>query len=81
MPLSDQSGYFWFFESTNVEIVVKVLDGCAINDHFWVFASGLTNVEVGITVTDTETEATKQYGSPFGTPFPPIQDGAAFACP
>jgi hypothetical protein len=52
VPLTNQSGYFWFFDSSNVEVVIKVLDGCAINDHFWVFVAGLTNVGVSITVSD-----------------------------
>jgi hypothetical protein len=81
VPLTDESGYFWFFDSSNVEILIKVLDGCAINGHSWVFAGGLTNVEVSITVTDTETGAVRSYGSAFGTPFPPIEDTAAFECP
>jgi hypothetical protein len=43
--LTDDTGYLWFFSSDNIEIVVKVLDGCAINGHYWVFAGGLTNVD------------------------------------
>ncbi|HXO42065.1 MAG TPA: hypothetical protein VN999_11480, partial [Thermoanaerobaculia bacterium] len=34
---SDQCGYFWFFDPSNVELTVKVLDGRAVNGHFWVF--------------------------------------------
>jgi hypothetical protein len=37
VPLGADTGYFWFFEDTNVELVVKVLDGRAINGHTWVF--------------------------------------------
>ena len=85
VPLTDQTGYFWFFDSSNVELVVKVLDGCEVNGYFWVFAGGLTNVEVGLTVTDTDTDtetgSVRQYNSPYGTPFSPIQDTDAFECP
>ncbi len=80
--LTANSGYFWFFDAANVEMVVKVLDGCASNHHQWVFAAGLTNVEVTTTVTDTFSGLAKTYTNPQGTPFAPIQDTAAFAtCP
>ena len=82
VPASDASGGFWFFNSTNPEITVKLLDACAPFDHFWVFAAGLTNVEVQLTVTDTQTGRVKQYFNPLGRAFPPVQDTAAFAtCP
>ncbi|MEM8931514.1 MAG: spondin domain-containing protein, partial [Acidobacteriota bacterium] len=31
LELTDDSGTFWFFDAANVEVLVKVLDGCAIN--------------------------------------------------
>ena len=52
-PLTDDSGAFWFFGPENVELVVKVVDGTAENDHFWIFYASLTNVEFTLTVTDT----------------------------
>ncbi len=51
--LTSDTGYFWFFDASNVEVVVKVLDACTFNQRFWVFAGGLTNVRVRLTVTDT----------------------------
>jgi len=78
--LTDDTGYFWFFKDTNVETVVKVLDGCGVNGHFWVFAAGLTNVEVSLTVRDTANDARRSYHNDQGDPFQPIQDTAAFAC-
>jgi hypothetical protein len=82
--LTDDTGYFWFFNSDNVEMVVKVLDACQPPfDRFWVFAGGLTDVEVTLTVTDTQTGVTHPpYFNPLRTPFQPIQDTSAFAtCP
>jgi Fibronectin type III domain len=35
------TGYFWFFDPDNVEMVVKVLDGCTLNNAYWVFAGGV----------------------------------------
>lgn len=77
--LTDQTGYLWFFNEENVEAVVKVLDGCGLNDRFWVFAGGLTNVRTVITVTDKQENSTKIYTNPQGQAFRPIQDTNAFA--
>ena len=82
VALTPDSGYFWFFDAANVEVVVKVLNGCGLNSRYWTFASGLTDVNVTLTVTDTQTGVIKTYTNPQGTPFQPIQDTAAFAaCP
>ncbi len=79
---SSDSGLFWFFSPDNWEMMVKALDGCGLNDHFWVFASATTNVEYTLRVTDTETGLTKEYTNPLGTAAPAITDTAAFAtCP
>src|SRR5205807_4156879 len=32
VPLTPNTGYFWFFSAGNVEAVVKILDGCALDD-------------------------------------------------
>src|SRR5690349_16001382 len=71
--LTGDSGYFWFFAPTNVELIVKVLDGCGVNQHFWVFAGGLTNVNATLTLTDTQSGTVKTYTNPQSTPFRPIQ--------
>lgn len=74
VALSSDTGYFWFFDAANVELVVKVLDGCGLNDHVWVFAGGLTDLAVDLTVTDTVTGAIAVYENPPQTPFAPIPD-------
>jgi photosystem II stability/assembly factor-like uncharacterized protein len=80
--LTNDTGYFWFFGSSNVELVIKVLKGCALNNSYWVFAGGLTDVQTTLTVTDTVTGKVKTYINPQGTPFQPVQDTSAFtACP
>ena len=82
VALTSNTGYFWFFDFANVELVAKVLSGCSTNNHYWFFGGGLTNVGVQITVTDTLSGATQHYSNSAGTPFAPIQDTAAFAtCP
>ncbi len=83
VPLSDDSGYFWFFEQTNAEVLTKIHDACVPPyNHFWFFAAGMTNVRVVITVDDLQAQVRKTYTNPQGTPFRPLQDNAAFAtCP
>jgi Leucine-rich repeat (LRR) protein len=81
VTLTGDTGYFWFFNEANVEMVIKVLDACGVNQSFWVFAGGLTDVQADITVTDTQTGEAKTYRNPQGTAFRPIQDTVAFGCP
>jgi len=78
--VTDNSAAFFFFDSSNVEILVRVFDACEINDRFWVFAGGLTNVEYTLTVTDTNTGAQKTYNAPAASP--EIIDTSSFStCP
>lgn len=80
--LTDESATFTFFGDENVELVLKVIDACTFNDRFWVFASGLTDVEVEILVEDLETRESRTYLSDGGAAFEPILDTGAFAtCP
>jgi hypothetical protein len=82
VELTADSGYFYFFNSANIEIVIKVLNACALNQRYWVFAAGLTNVEVNLRVVDTQTGTVKTYLNPIQTAFAPVQDTDAFAtCP
>src|SRR5215470_16531105 len=65
--LTSDTGEFWFFSANNIELVVKVVDGRAFNNHFWVFYGALSNVQYTITVTDTVTGAVKTYSNPQGS--------------
>jgi hypothetical protein len=78
VPLTSDTGSFWFFGPSNLEVFVKIVDGRGFNNHFWVYASGLTNVEVTITITDVVTGRTWTRHSPYGTALPPFQDIEAF---
>lgn len=77
--LTADTGYFTFFSASNVEAIVKVLNGCGVNSRYWVFAGGLTDVNVTLTVRDTVRGTTKTYTNAVGTAFKPIQDTNAFA--
>ena len=73
---------FWFFNADNWEMLIKVLNGCSITNHFWVFAAATTNVEYTLQVTDTDTGVVKQYFNPLGVSAAAITDTGAFAtCP
>jgi streptogramin lyase len=75
-----RGGLFWFFSQDNPELLVKVLDGCAVSGHRWVFLSGGTNVALIATVADTVTGEVHSYYNNDLTPFAPVQDTQAIAC-
>jgi hypothetical protein len=83
VKLTDETGYLWFFSATNVELAVKILNACALNNRYWIFAAGLTDQSVDITVTDTLQPAiTKHYSNPLGRTFVTITDTDGLAsCP
>src|SRR5579863_265309 len=80
--VSADSGVLWFFDPDNWEMLVKVLDGCAVNQRLWVFAAATTNVAYTLTVTDTVTGTAKSYQNPAGQTAAVVTDTDAFAaCP
>jgi hypothetical protein len=87
IPLSslgvDQGGIFWFFGASNPEMLIKVLDGCTITQHFWVFYAATTNVGFTVTVTDTLTGHQAVYTNADQHTARPVQDTSASAltCP
>ncbi|REJ85400.1 MAG: hypothetical protein DWQ36_19965 [Acidobacteria bacterium] len=52
IELEDETVGFWFFDPAVPDVIVKVLDGTAINDHYWVYYGSLSNVEFEIRVLD-----------------------------
>jgi hypothetical protein len=79
---SDSSGMMWFFGPDNWEMLVKVLDGCGVNSHVWVFAALTTDIQYTIQAVDTLTGEIVTYTNPLGNPSPAITDTSAFtACP
>lgn len=76
------SALFWFFGSDNIEMLLKILNACGLNNRIWVFAAATTDQEYTITVVDTTKGVTKTYFHAAGTPAPAITDTGAFAtCP
>ena len=61
VSMTGDTGTFWFFTSNNLELMVKVVDGRAVNGKFWFFAGALSDVAYTITVTDLTTTTVKTY--------------------
>ncbi len=79
--LSDDSLGITFFDASNTEVFVKVLDACYPPfGHYWVLAAGLTDVGVRLEVEDTVTGRKASYERPLGQPFSPLFDFASFPC-
>lgn len=76
---ADDSGLFFFFDASNWEMLVKVIDGCGFNNRFWVFAAATTNVEFTLQVNDVLTGESKRYVKALNTIAPAITDTDAFA--
>lgn len=58
IPSTDLSGFFWFTDPNNVEIILKVLD---FGDVIKVFYGQLTDLRFRLTIVDTQTGAQKVY--------------------
>lgn len=77
-----KGGIFYFNDPANPEFLVKVLDGCAINNRHWVFYAATTNVGFDLTVTDTLTNQTRIYSNPDIHAATTVTDTQAFStCP
>jgi len=75
-----RGGLFWFFAPDNPEMLVKVLNGCTFNNHYWVYVTAGTNVGFTVTVKDTTLgHVAKTYTNPDLTEAPPVQDTLALA--
>jgi hypothetical protein len=83
IPSAPDSGLFYFFGPTNIELLVKQLNACAAPfNHYWTFYAATTNVEFALVVTDTQNGQTKGYFNPLNQSAAPVQDINAFAtCP
>lgn len=76
------SGIFSFFGTDNWEILVKTLNGCGLNNRFWVFSAATTNLFYRMEVLDVREGEQKIYFNYPGPPAPAVTDTNAFAtCP
>ena len=77
---SGDYGLLRFFSANNPELLVKVLDGCAINGRYWVFVSPGSNVEYEVTVRDVRSGATRTYSNPLHNFHTLFADTDSFPC-
>jgi hypothetical protein len=76
------SGIFWFFSSDNWEVMVKAINGCALNNHYWIYSAATTDRFYRLEVFDTVHFQNKVYFNYAGPPAPAVTDSSAFAtCP
>lgn len=87
------SAFGWLYGRDNIELTVKLLDGCHINGNMWLYAAATTDQSLSFSLTDLESGTEKSYnldaGDPDGgytgwaTRFWPgygLQDQAAMKC-
>ena len=75
---TNDSGLFYFFSRNNWEVLIKVLDGCGVNEHVWVYSASATTLGYEIRVTDTVTGEMKKYRNEAGRLAGAIADSTAF---
>jgi hypothetical protein len=76
------SGIFYFFNGQNWELMLKALDGCGLNNRYWIFNAGLTNLYFRIEVRDVTRGVQRIYFNYPGPPAPALTDVNALAvCP
>lgn len=71
-------GTLHFFDDEGVPYAIQAIDGCAVNDHVWVFGAGLSGLPIAVTVSDRDTNKSTRVvlpafepGAPIGTQFQP----------
>ncbi len=82
--LSANNAAFYFQDNTNLELFVKMLNACGANGTYWVFASGLTNQGIEVTIEDSLSDRTLTISNPLGRLFPSFvsttANSGAFPC-
>ncbi len=72
------SSLFYFFNETNPELLIKVVNACGVNGKYWVFGSAATDLDYSVIVTDNATGVTLPYYRNARDPL--INDTGAFPC-
>ena len=78
---SGKSGLLYFFERDNAEVLVKVLDGCAVNGHRWAFVAPVTTLAFNLRIVEAATGRVWEHRNPRGGGTATAKsDLAAFPC-
>jgi hypothetical protein len=64
----EDSGLFWFFDTSNIEMLVKVLEATPITNRYWVFAAATTDISIDVKQVDMKVA---RYTSPTSSPMAP----------
>lgn len=67
VPFSNDSGFFYFFDAQILELLVKVVNGCSFNGHYWFFNAAASNVGLTYHVRDTVACQERTVTNPVGT--------------
>jgi plastocyanin len=83
LPETPGSGLFSLSQNgDDLHLLLNVLNGCAVNDHYWLDFAAVTDVELLVKVRDTLTGRTWVYFNPEGSVPMSVRDVDAFAtCP
>lgn len=76
---SSQSGLLYFFERSNAEVLIKVLDGCGVNGHRWVFVAPVTDLAFNLRVESPDGEVWT-HTNRLGRTADAASDVSAFPC-
>lgn len=77
---SDESGLLYFFDRDNAEVLIKVLNGCGVNGHRWVFVAPVTDLALNLEIREVATGRRWEYGNPGGKTADTASDTTAFPC-
>jgi PKD repeat protein len=81
VPITSDTGYFWFVDAANVEVVAKIVSFCgSSSNNVAVYAAGLTDLDINLHIMDSRTGMTRDYHNALGSGFILIRDGP-FSCP
>ena len=78
---SSAAGLFYFYasDSSNWEILTKMIDGCGSNNHFWLLTAASTGFGWELVVKDEANGTTKTFAHPLNGQASGIADFEAFA--
>ena len=74
-------GLFWLNNPEGADVMIKLLERCAVDNYFAVSIGGLVDRQVTLVITDTQTGRVVTYENPLGTLFEPYKNRQAFRCP
>jgi hypothetical protein len=77
---SDNTGFFTTVTPGNVDVVVKLVNFCSLNNSWSAYIGGTTDLGVRVSILDTNTNNTYTASNPLGNPWSLIRQ-TAFQCP